>query len=187
MMPAMRHFRQLLLLLLLFGGQAHATESAKTIFGVELGARFLIPPCTRGEDTMTRRHCYVEHQVDRTPWGTEEHRVFYPRPEVAPYARGEMLVETIGGFIEAIHVNTWGIQGQGTALEALTRSYGPPTRQHSEKVKAQRSRQAAQFAEWDMRDFSVKLDGITSTIDWGRITLATQRYQKLVKAHAAAR
>lgn len=185
-MPAIRHLLPSLLLLLL-SPLLHAAEPVKAMFGVELGTRFLIPPCARGEDAMTDRHCYSTGQTVRTPWGGEEYRVFYPRPAHAPYARGEMQIEAIGGVIEAIHVNTWGIQGQGGALEALTRSYGPPARVHSEKLKAQRSRQPAQFAEWEMKDFSVKLEGVTSTIDWGRISLITHRYRKLVANQAQKR
>lgn len=183
----MRTFRHLLYAsLLFFCAAASAADSAKTIFGVELGSRFLIPPCARGQDTMTSSHCHNGNQIVKTAWGTEEHRVFYPRPEVVPWARGELLVETAGGFIEAIHVNTWGIQGQGSALDALTRKYGPPTRERAEKIVGQRSRYPSKFAEWDLKGYSVKLDGTTTTIDWGRITLATDRYRKMV-ADAAAR
>lgn len=184
-MPLIRHLLCTAILLLPLA--LHAADPAKTIFGIELGTRFLIPPCARGEDTMTSRHCHNEAQIVKTPLGTEEHRVFYPRPEVVPWARGELLVETAGGFIEAIHVNTWGIQGQGSALEALTRKYGEPTRMRVEKIAGQRSRYPSKFAEWDLKGYSVKLDGTTTTIDWGRITLATDRYQKMRRDLAAKR
>ncbi len=166
---------------------ALAADSAKTIIGVELGARFAIPPCARGEETLTKRHCYVAAQTTKTPWGAEEHAVFYPSATPIPYARGEMVVAVVNGVIEAIHVNTWGIEGQGPALDALTKKYGPPTRERREKSKSQRARLPVVYAEWDLTDFSVKLDGITSTFDWGRITLATHRYRKLAGTPTAAR
>lgn len=166
---------------------AGAAESAKTIIGVELGARFTIPPCARGEETLTKRHCYVAAQTTKTPWGAEEHHVFYPSVTPIPYARGEMIVAVVNGVIEAIHVNTWGIEGQGSALDMLTKKYGSPARERREKMKSQRARLPVVYAEWDLADFSVKLDGITSTFDWGRITLATHRYRKLAGTAAAVR
>ncbi|MCW5604709.1 MAG: hypothetical protein KIT18_09210 [Burkholderiales bacterium] len=181
----MKAFRSLLpALFLLCALDASASDTAKTMFGVELGSRFLFPPCARGEDALTRRHCYGEALTTRTPWGADEYHVFYPRPQVVPYARGELVVHVVNGIIEAIHVNTWGIQAQGSALEALTKKYGPPARTRSEKIRAHRSRLPSQFAEWDLRDFSVRFDGTTTTIDWGRITLVSHRYLKLMQKHA---
>lgn len=188
MMTAMKTIRQLLMTgVLLIAAAPAAAEPAKTLFGVELGSRFAFPPCARGEDTMTSRYCYAAGLSARTAWGTEERHVFYPRPQVVPYARGELVVEIADGVVEAVHVNTWGIEAQGTALEALTAKYGPPTRARSEKIKAHRSRYPSKFAEWDLKDFSVRLDGTTSTIDWGRITLASHRYRQLRNAAAARR
>lgn len=188
MMPAMFRFRHLLFALLLpLALQAQAADPAKTLFGIELGTRFTIPPCGRGEEAMARSHCYSEAQNARTPWGTDERHVHYPRTEPAPYARGELVVELFDGMIEVIHVNTWGIEGQGPALDALTRKYGPPTRSRTEKIKAHRARIPSLFAEWDFRDFSLRLQGTTTTIDWGRITLATRRHSQRLAEHAAKR
>ncbi len=166
---------------------ASAAEPAKTMIGVELGSRFTIPPCARGEETLTRRHCYVAAQSAKTPWGTEEHHVYYPSAAPIPYARGELVVDVLNGVIEAIHINTWGIEGQYAALEMLTKKYGPPTRERREKMKSQRARLPVVYAEWELTDFSAKLDGITSTFDWGRITLATHRYRKLVGTQTRVR
>ena len=60
--------------------------------------------------------------------------------ETVPWARGEMIVDVANGFIEAVHVNTWGIEAQGLALDTLTKKYGPPARSRSEKIKGLRSR-----------------------------------------------
>ncbi len=166
---------------------ASAAEPAKVLFGAELGARFAFPSCARGEDAMTRRHCHVEALAAKTPWRSTEYRVFYPRDATAPYARGELVLDVVDGVIEAIHVDTWGIQGQGSALEALTKKYGPPARSYTEKIKAHRSRFPSRFAEWEFADYTVRLDGTTTTIDWGRITLATRRHRELVRSHRAAR
>lgn len=179
-MHILRHLLYVIILLLPY--TAGAADSARTMFGVELGSRFTIPPCASGEDTMTSRLCHNKTQIVKKPWGTDEYRVFYPRPEVVPWARGELLVETAAGVIEAIHINTWGIQAQGSALEALTKKYGPPARTRSEKIRGQRSRYPSKFAEWDLDGYSVKLDGTTSTVDWGRITLATRQHQQRVNA-----
>jgi hypothetical protein len=79
-----------------------------------------------------------------------------------------------------VQVGTWGIQAQGIALEALTKKYGAPARARQEKQNALRSRFPTQFAEWEFGDFSVKLDGTTGSIDWGRIEASTHRYRKLL-------
>lgn len=183
----MKNLRHLLLGLCLLTTAATAAEPAKTMFGVELGARFIFPACARGEDALTKRHCHNATQIVKTPWGAEEYQVFYPRAEIVPYARGELVVDVVNGVIEAVHVNTWGIEAQSNALDALKKKYGPPTRSRAEKMKGLRSRFPVQYAEWDMKDYSVRFEGVITSVDWGRITLATQRYQQLVKAHAAAR
>lgn len=187
-MTAMKTLRHLLCAVALLAPTVGvAADPAKTMFGVELGSRFLFPPCARGEDAMTGRHCYAEALTAKTAWGAEKYQVFYPRTASTPWARGEMAVDVVDGSIEAIYVNTWGIQGQGTALEALTKKYGPPTRSRSEKIPGQRSRFPSKFAEWDLKDYSVRLDGTTTTIDWGRITLETHRYRALQQAHGTRR
>jgi len=171
----------------LFSTFSSAADPAKIMFGIELGTRFLIPLCARGEDTMAKRYCYAEALSVKTAWGSEEHHVFYPRAETVPWARGEMIVDVANGVIEAIHINTWGIEAQTLALDAMTKKYGPPTRSHAEKIKGLRSRWPTKYAEWELKDFSVKLDGTTGSVDWGRVTLATPGYQKRLKAHNARR
>lgn len=182
-MKSLRHLPYALLLCLPLA--LHAAESRNAMFGVELGTRFQLPACARGEDALTSRHCHNAAQTVKTAHGTEEHRVFYPRPKVVPWARGELLVETAGGVIVAVHVNTWGIQAQDSALKALTGKYGQPTRLRSEKIAGQRSRFPSKFAEWELKDLWVSLDGTTSTVDWGRVTLATPKYRKRAARQAA--
>lgn len=172
---------------LLFTPLAQAADSAKTLFGVELGSRFAFPACAAGEDALTSRHCHNPAQAEKLPWGGEARRVFYPRPQVVPWARGEIIVDVLDGTIEAIHIHTWGIQSQDSALEALQKKYGPPTELRSEKLKAQRARLPAKFAQWNLQDYHIRLDGVTTTIDWGRITLATHRHRKLSAHHPASR
>jgi hypothetical protein len=65
---------------------------------------------------------------------------------------------------------------QVEALEALKKKYGPPARSHSEKMKGLRSRFLVQYAEWDAKDYSVRFEGVITSVDWGRITLGTPKY-----------
>ncbi|MFN9490997.1 MAG: hypothetical protein ACK59Y_14615 [Betaproteobacteria bacterium] len=167
------------LLMLAASGSVGAADPAKTLFGVELGSRFAIPACAAGEHTVTRRLCHNAAQTVKTAWGTTDYAVFFPRPDVVPYARGELNVEVLDGVIEAIHLNTWGIQTQQPAMDMLQGRYGPPTRSRSEKPKNVRSRIPVLHAAWDRGDFAVRYTGATTSIDWGRITLATPRYLKL--------
>lgn len=181
-MKTLRHL--LITTVLLVSTVTHAADPAKTMFGVELGTRFAIPPCARGEDTMAKRYCYAEALTAKTAWGSEERHVFYPRAETVPWARGEMVVDVANGVIEAIYINTWGIEAQTIAIDEMTKKYGSPTRNRTEKIKGLRSRWPTKYAEWDLKDFSVRLDGTTGSIDWGRVTLATQRYDKLRQDYA---
>ncbi len=93
----MKYLRHLLFSLCLLATAATAADPAKTMFGVELGTRFAFPACARGEDALTKRHCYNAAQTSRTAWGTDEQHVFYPRAEIVPYARGELTVEVVNG------------------------------------------------------------------------------------------
>ena len=186
-MPPMKNLRHLLFALSLVAGSAVAADTEKTMFGVELGSRFNYPACERGEDALTKRHCYNAKQTVKTAWGTEEQQLFYPRATIVPYARGELTVEVVGGVIEAVHVHTWGIEAQSNALEALKKKYGPPVRSHSEKMKGLRSRFPVQYAEWDAKDYSVRFVGVVTSIDWGRITLGTPKYFSLRSNKPAAK
>lgn len=180
-MPSMKNFRHLLPILTLVASTAFAADSPKNVFGVELGSRFSFPACERGEDALTKRHCYNAKQTVKTAWGTEEQQLFYPRSTVFPYARGELTVEVVNGVIEAIHIHTWGIQAQGSALAALKKKYGPPTRSRSEKITGLRSRLPVEYAEWDAKEYSVRFTGVFTSIDWGRITIGTPKYFQLLQ------
>ncbi len=186
-MPPMKNLCHLLFALSLVAGSAVAADTEKAMFGVELGSRFTYPACERGEDALTKRHCYNAKQTVKTAWGTEEQQLFYPRAAIVPYARGELTVEVVGGVIEAVHVHTWGIEAQSNALEALKKKYGPPVRSHSEKMKGLRSRFPVQYAEWDAKDYSVRFVGVVTSIDWGRITLGTPEYFSLRSNKPAAK
>jgi hypothetical protein len=155
----------------------------KMILGVELAARFQVPPCTTGETAFPSRVCFDGSLTNRKAWGADEYYVFIPSAGTPPYVRGELKVYVVGGSVESVQIGTWGIQAQGIALEALTKKYGAPARARQEKQNTLRSRFPVQFAEWEFSDFSVKLDGTTGSIDWGRIEIGTHRYRKLVGDH----
>jgi len=170
--------RFLFLLALVLLGPAQATPD-RTVLGIELGSRFLLPECA-GSGAFTSRLCINGGLTKRKPWGADEYYVSLPRSGVPPYVRGELKVATIQGIVESVQVGTWGLQSQSGALAALTRQYGKPTRTALKK-KSANSRFAAQIAEWDLEDLSIKLDGSTGSIDWGLIEVSTPRYQKLVR------
>jgi hypothetical protein len=165
----------------LFFLPAAAAAQDKTVFGIELGKPFLIPACS-GSGTFTDKLCFNPALVTRKPWGADEYQVSLPRAGVPPYVRGELKVITVKGIVEAVQTGTWGFQAQSGALAALTKQYGPPARARQQK-QSERSRFATQYAEWDLKDFSVKLDGTTGSIDWGLIDVSTHRYRQLVQDH----
>ena len=156
-----------------------AAAQNKTVMGIEIGSRFALPDCGAGSGTFTSKLCINGSLTNRKAWGADEYYVALPRAGVPPYVRGELKVMTVQGIVESVQVGTWGLQSQSGALAALTSQYGKPTRTRQSK-KAANSRFAPQFDEWDLADFSVKLDGSTGSIDWGLIEVSTHRYQKLV-------
>ncbi|MCI3952224.1 MAG: hypothetical protein K0R53_1722 [Burkholderiales bacterium] len=162
-----------------------SADPNKIALGVELGTRFRVPPCEAKEVSISSRLCFNSELINRKVWGADEYYVSIPSAGTPPYVRGELRVSVVGSIVESIQIGTWGIQAQGAALEALTRKYGKPARARTQKLNALRSRFPTQYAEWDLEDFSVKLDGTTGSVDWGRIELTTYRYQKRVKDYEA--
>lgn len=161
------------------------TAQGRSVLGIELGSRFLLPECGAGGGTVTSRACVNNDPVVRTPWGADEYRVALPIAGTPSYVRGEIKVITVKGIVESVHIGTWGIQGQGVVLAALNKDYGKPTRAHQQKHSL--SREPAQFADWDLADVSVRFVGTTGSIDWGLIDVSTHRYRKLVSDHEARR
>ena len=153
----------------------------RSVLGIELGSRFLLPECGAGGGTVTSRACVNNDPVVRTPWGADEYRVALPIAGTPSYVRGEIKVITVKGIVESVQIGTWGIQGQSGVLAALTSQYGKPTRTRQQKHPL--SREPTQFADWDLADVSVKLHGSIGSIDWGLIDVSTHRYRKLVSDH----
>ena len=158
----------------------------KTMLGIALDAPFAAPACSPREVSISARICFNADMIDRKPWGAQEYYVSLPSGGTPPHVRGELRVAVVRGVVESIQVGTWGIQAQGGALATLTQKYGQPARARKETHRALRSRLPTQYAEWDFDDFTVKLDGTTGSIDWGRIEVAMRRYHKLVSDHGAA-
>lgn len=160
-----------------------AFSQDKSVFGIELGGRFAVPQCGAKDGVVySTRTCY-NGAPTRAAWGADQYDVGLPNAEAPPYVRGDLAVFVIDGVVESVRVNTWGIQAQGGALKGLTAKYGKPAKAWEQKRNTLRSRFNAQFAEWAFPDFSVKFDGMTSSIDWGQIDIATHRYRKRLDDH----
>lgn len=170
--------------LLLAAGPAHAAGPDVNVLGIPLGARFVLPACSPSEVTVASRLCFNAAMVDRKPWG-EEYYVSVPAAGTPPYVRGEVTVQVVEGTVASIAVGTWGIEGQSAALADLKRKYGPPARARQEQKHRRRSRFPSEFAEWDLGDVQVKLDGTAGSIDWGRIEFTTRRYRELAASREA--
>jgi len=160
--------------------QQPALARDMTVLGVTLGTRFLVPACGPGERVFPARLCFDSALFSRKPWGADEYHVLMPSAGTPPYVRGELRVYAVNGIVESVQVSTWGIEAQHGVLDALGKKYGKPARARQEKQKGLRSRFPTQFAEWDFRDFTVRFDGTTGSIDWGRIEVSTRRYQNLL-------
>ena len=162
---------------------APAFAQGQNVLGVELGSRFLLPDCGAGGGAVTSRACVTGEPVARKPWGADEYLVALPVAGTPSYVRGEIRVATVKGIVESVQIGTWGIQSQSGVLSALTGRYGKPARTREQKLAL--SRTPAQFADWELADFSVRLLGSTGSIDWGSIELSTHRYRKIVSDYEA--
>ena len=162
---------------------ASSAVADKTVFGIELGTRFDIPACGPGDGAFPAKRCFDGTLVSHKAWGADEYYVSLPRAGMPPYIRGECKVYTVKGIVESVQIATWGFEAQRGALTSLTKKYGEPTRVEKKKQNKARLRFPPLFAEWDFEDFSVKFDGVISTVDWGRIEVSTHRYRKLVEDH----
>jgi hypothetical protein len=160
---------------------ASAAPADKMVLGIELGTRFVVPTCSAREVTVSGRLCFNGDMIDRKTWGADEYYVSIPSAGTPPYVRGELKVSVLDGIVESVQIGTWGIEAQWAALASFTKKYGEPTRRHQQMQPGLRSRLPAQFAEWDFEDFSIRIDGTTGSIDWGRIEVTTHRYLKRIK------
>jgi len=151
----------------------------RTVLGVELGARFNVPPCGPGDGSYPARRCFLRIPAANAAAGGHNYRVFLPKTGTPAYVRGELMVAVIDGIVESVHVNTWGFEAQYGAMTALKKQFGEPTRA---SLKADRNtaryRHRVQKAEWVFQDFSVAFEGVTGSIDWGLIKVSTHRYAK---------
>jgi hypothetical protein len=161
---------------------AHAQD--RTVVGVEIGVPFRIPACGPEDGAFPTRHCYSGAPVQHKASGASEYNVMLPSAGTPPYVRGDIKVFVVNGTVESVYIGTWGIEAQPGVLTSLTRKYGEPTRATQQKLKGMRSRFPTQYVEWEFKDFSVKYDGTTGSIDWGRIVVSTHRFRKLVEASA---
>lgn len=184
-MHRMNLSRNMLLVACLLGPAAAACAAVpdKMVLGIELGARFLVPPCGAREVSVSSRLCFNGNLIEHRPWGADEYHVSLPTAGTPPYVRGELRVAVVNGVVESIQIGTWGIEAQSGALASLTQKYGEPTSTRRQMRQGMRSRLPTQFAEWELGDFAVKFDGTTGSIDWGRIEVTTLRYRKAIKDH----
>lgn len=156
----------------------------RTVFGMQIGARFDLPRCAPGEGSYPARRCYRADPTPARAWGGHEYRVFLPSAGTPAYVRGELTIAVIDDKVEFVHIPTWGFEAQHGAFAALTKQYGEPTHSGFKAGQNQyRSRHKVQSAEWVFSDFTVTFEGTTGSIDWGMIKVSTHRYLKLTGAY----
>jgi hypothetical protein len=158
-----------------------AVAQNRTVFGIELGARFNVPQCAPGEGSYPAKPCYTGSGATPEAWGGHDYHVFLPSAGTPAFVRGYLIVSVKDGIVESVHINTWGFEAQQGAMTALKKQFGEPTRVSlKEGRNASRTRNRAQMAEWVFSDFSIMFDGVMGSIDWGQIQVSTHRYTKLM-------
>jgi hypothetical protein len=155
----------------------------KMALGIALGAPFRMPACAAGESATVSRLCYKDVMKSPKLPGLTEY-IVANTTKGPPYMRGDIHVMVIDGMVESVQVGTWGIEYQDNAFKALSDKYGPPTRTRRERPKGLRARIATLYADWDLRDFSVRFHGSVGSIDWGRVDVSTYGYRKRVEDQA---
>ena len=181
MMRAMRTVFGFITALLLAATAVPAAAQDRTVFGIELGARFKLPQCGPGDGSYPARRCFVRTPAATAAGGGHDYRVFLPSAGTPAYVRGELIVSVIDGIVESVHINTWGFEAQHGAMSALKKQFGEPTRTGLKAGKnTSRYRHQVRTAEWVFSDFSVAFDGVMGSIDWGLIKVSTHRYTKLI-------
>ena len=156
-----------------------AAAQTRVMLGIELGARFQLPQCAAGEVESAARLCYKSAMTTRKATGADEYVVLIPDAGRPPYVRTEIKVMVLKGVVEAMQIGTWGLQAQDIALEDLTKKYGKPAQMKQEVQKNLRVRIPTFFADWELKEFSVKLTGALGSLDWGRIDIITHQYRSL--------
>lgn len=177
-MKPIRLIRLVVGCLSIWAAMSSAFAQDKMVLGIELGARYAVPACQSGDSS---RLCFDKALTNRQPSGADEYSVFIAKAATPPYMRDDLRVLVLNGMVESVVISTWGIQAQDLALAEFTKKYGAPTRARQETSRIFRSRIPTQYAEWELKAFSVKLDGALKSIDWGRVTLSTHRYRKIVE------
>lgn len=179
-MKITNRFRSFAVGVLLLAVMAPACAQDKMVLGIELGAPFRMPACKTGETATASRLCFKDAMPNHKVPGVQEY-VVANTTKALPYMRGDIHVMVLEGRVESVQVGTWGIDAQDNALKALSNQYGPPARTWRDRPKGLRARIATLYADWELRDFSVRLHGSVGSIDWGRVDASTHRYRKLVE------
>ena len=157
-----------------------ASGQEKTVLGIALGAPFRMPACKAGETAAASRPCFKDAMKPPQLPGITEY-IVANATKGPPYMRGDIHVMVLDGLVESVQVGTWGIEYQDNAFKALSDKYGPPTRTRREKPRGLRARIPTLYADWDLRDFSVRFYGSDGSIDWGRVDASTYGYRKRVE------
>jgi hypothetical protein len=166
--------------LLLLAAVMPASAQEKMVLGIALGAPFRTPACKAGETATASRLCFKDAMKHFKLPGFTEY-IVANMTKGPPYMRGDIHVMVRDGMVESIQIGTWGIEYQDNAFKALSDEYGPPTRTWRDKPKGLRARISTLYADWDLRDFSVKFYGSVGSIDWGRVEASTYGYRKRVE------
>lgn len=173
-------FRPLAIGAMLLAMSVPAPAQDKMVLGIELGAPFRLPACKAGESATASRLCFKDAMPNPKVPGVHEY-VVANTTSGPPYMRGDIHVMVLEGRVESVQVGTWGIEFQDNALKALSNQYGPPARTWRDKPKGLRARIPTLYADWELRDFSVRLHGSVGSIDWGRVDASTHRYRQRVE------
>lgn len=111
-----------------------------------------------------------------TPVVTDRIRIEFSIKELPQQAFGEMLALVVDGNLEAVIIQTGGLDSQDYWLEQLTTKYGKPTTY--EEVNKQ-NRFGAVFAShkarWLFSNPAITFEGVTTSTELGNIFILTSK------------
>lgn len=177
-----------LISLTFFCCMSYAEAAEFSVFGIYIGKPIDLPDCEQDGkmDLLNLKSaCILGKKTFKKAWGADDVSFAYPEEALPPYVKGLSMglgAELIDGNVESIAFGTNGESVQDAVLSDLKKKFGKPT--SFRKVPLQNRFNAKTIgleARWHKNGINVEFNGIEDDIDWGRVEISTDKYQKLYK------
>lgn len=160
--------------------------AAPALFGIELQEVISqrLPPCHYdAAGKLDATPCRHEAGTTKTAWGTAGTDVLLGPTDAPGYLRSLGYATAGDGRVIAVAAATLGAPYQLEVLAALKAKFGRPSKATSEILTNSFGvRVRAYYASWDLPGATLRFEGLSNQLDWGRISLDSREYVMLVEA-----